>query len=88
MRRKQVVHDDKVNFASVGYLYAVKAIKLRKKSVWVLLYVVVVVLQDLSEEFVFGMVDRLDDVLIVPGEIEETATLAWRAELRQDVLAC
>lgn len=77
MRRKQVVHDDKMDFASVGYLNAMKAIKLRKKSVWVFLYVVVVVLQDFSKELVFGVVNGLDDVFVVSGEIEETAALAW-----------
>ena len=77
MRRKQVVHDDEMDFASVGYLNAMKAIKLRKKSVWVFLYVVVVVLQDFSKELVFGVVNGLDDVFVVSGEIEETAALAW-----------
>ena len=87
MRRKQVVHDDEVDLASVGYLNAMKAIKLGKKRVWVFLYVVVVVLQDLPEELVFGVVNRLDDVFVVAGKIKETAALAGRAQLRQDVLA-
>jgi hypothetical protein len=56
-----------------------KAIKLRKKSVGVFLYMVVVLLQDLPKELMFGMVDGLDDVLVVSGEIEETAALAGRA---------
>jgi hypothetical protein len=88
MRRKQIVHDDEVNLASIGYLYAMQAVKLGKKSVWVLLYVVVVVLEDLAEELVFGVVDSLDDVLVVAGEIEKAATLARRAQLGKDVFAC
>ena len=76
-----------MDLAPIGYLYAMKAIKLRKKGVWVFLYVVVVVLENFSEEFVLGVVDSLDDVFVVPGEIKETATLARRAQLGQDVLA-
>jgi len=68
-----------MDLAPVGYLYAMKAIKLREKGVRVFLYVVVVVLEDFPEEFVLGVVDSLDDVFVVPGEIKETATLAGRA---------
>jgi hypothetical protein len=70
-----------MDLASIGYLDAVQAVKLGKKRVRVLLNVVVVVLQDLSEELVFGMMDGLDNVLVVAGEIEEAAALAGRAEL-------
>jgi hypothetical protein len=70
-----------MDLASIGYLDAVQAVKLGKKRVRVLLNVVVVVLQDLSEELVLGMMDGLDNVLVVAGEIEEAAALAGRAEL-------
>lgn len=76
-----------MDFASIGYLYAMQAVKLGKKSVWVLLHVVVVVLENLAEELMFGVVDGFDDVLVVAGEIEEAATLAGRAELGKDVFA-
>ena len=65
-----------MDLASIGYLYAMQTVKLRKKRVGVLLHMVVVVLQYLPEELVFGVVDGLDDVLVVPGEIEKAAALA------------
>ena len=76
MRRKQIVHDNEMNLTPVGYLYAMQTVKLGEERVGVLLYVVVVVLQYLPEEFVFGVVDGLDDVFVVSGEIEEAATLS------------
>ena len=88
MRGKQVVHDDEMDLASIGYLNAVEAVKLGKKRVWVVLYVVVVVLQNLSKELVFGVVNSLDDVLVVAREIEKAAALAWRAELGKNVFTC
>ena len=33
------------------------------------------------------LVDSLDDVLVIPGEVEEATTLAWRAKFGKDVLA-
>jgi hypothetical protein len=77
-----------MNLAAVGYLYAMQTIKLGKKSVGVLLDVCVVVLQDLAEEFMFGVVYGFDDVFVVTGEIKEAPALSRRAELREDVLAC
>lgn len=41
---------------------------------------VVVIFQNLSKEFVFGMVDSFDDVFVIAGEIEEATALARRAE--------
>jgi hypothetical protein len=76
-----------MDLASIGYLDAMQAVKLGKKRVRVLLNVVIVVLQYLPEELVLGVVDGLDDVLVVAGEIEEAATLAGRAELGEDVFA-
>lgn len=34
-----------------------------------------------------GVVDGLDDVLVVPGEVEEAAALSRRAEFRKNVFA-
>jgi hypothetical protein len=76
MRRKQVVHDDEMDLTPIGYLYAMQTVKLGEERVGVLLYVVVVVFQYLPEELVFGVVDGLDNVFVVSGEIEEAATLS------------
>jgi hypothetical protein len=76
VRRKQVVHDDEMDLASIGYLYAMQTVELGKKRVGIILYVVVVIFQYLPEKLVFGVVDSLDDVLVVSGEIEKAATLA------------
>jgi len=43
--------------------------------------------QDLSEKFVLGVVDGLDDVLVVARKIEEATTLAGRAQFGQNILA-
>jgi hypothetical protein len=87
MRWEQIIHDDKMDLASVGYLYAMQAVELGKKSVGEFGNVVVVVPQDLAKKLVFGVVYGFDDVLVVAGEIEEAAALAGRAELGKDVLA-
>lgn len=88
MRREQVIHDDEMDLTSIGYLYAMQAVELGKKGVGVLLYVVVVVFENLAEEFVFSVMDSLDDVLVVAREIEKAAALAWRAELGKNVFTC
>jgi hypothetical protein len=49
--------------------------------------VVPVVLEDLTQEFVLGVVNSFDDVLVITGEIEKAAALAWGAELGKNVLA-
>jgi hypothetical protein len=76
-----------MDLASIGYLYAMQTIKLGKKSVRVLLDMVVVILEDLSQEFMFGVMNSLDDVLVITREVEKAATLARGAQLGKDVLA-
>jgi hypothetical protein len=49
--------------------------------------VLVVQWQDLSQKLVLGMVDGLDDVLVVTREVEKAAALSRRAQFRQDILA-
>ena len=49
---------------------------------------VVVVFENLAQEFVLGVVDGFNDVFVVSGEIEEAATLSRRAKFGQDVLPC
>jgi hypothetical protein len=77
-----------MDLASVGYLYAMQAVKLGKESVRVFLDVCVVVLEDFPKEFMLGVVNSFDDVLVVSGEIEKATTLTRRAKLRKYVLAC
>jgi hypothetical protein len=77
-----------MNLAAIGYLYAMQTVELGKEGVWILLDVCVVVLQDFAEEFMFGVVYGLDDVFVVPREIEEASALSRRAKLGEDVLAC
>jgi len=76
-----------MDLASIGYLYAMQAVELGKKCVWVCLNVVVVVLQYLPEELVFGVVDGFDDVFVVSREIEEASALARGAKLGKNVFA-
>jgi hypothetical protein len=49
--------------------------------------VVVVIFQYFPEEFMLGVMNCFDDVLIISREIEKAATFAWRTELRKNVLA-
>lgn len=85
--RKQVVHDDKVNLFPVRHLDPVQPVKLREQRVWVINDMLIVVLEDLAQKLVLGVVDRLDDVLVVAGEVEEAAALSGRPQLREYVLA-
>ena len=48
---------------------------------------VVVVLQDLPQKLMLGVMDGLDDVLVISREIEKAATLSRGAELGKDVFA-
>jgi len=65
-----------MNLASIGYLYAMQAVKLREKCIWVFLNVVVVIFQYFAKKFMFGVMDSLDDVLVVSREIEEATAFA------------
>jgi len=47
--------------------------------------VFVVLLQDLPQEFVFGMSNRFDDEPIISREVEEGSRFPWRTEFREDV---
>jgi hypothetical protein len=58
-----------------------ESVELREQGVWVVLDVVVVVLEDVAEEFVFALVDGLDDVFVVAGEVEEAFALSGRTQL-------
>lgn len=64
-----------------------KSVELRQECVWVVLDVFVVILEDVPQELVFALVDGLDDVLVVAGEVEEAFALPGRAQLGQDVLS-
>lgn len=87
VRREQVVHHHEVDFAAVGDFHTVKTVKLRKQRVGILPNMVVVILEDPPEELVLGMVDGLDDVLIVSRKIEKASTLAGRSQFGKNVLA-
>ena len=52
----------------------------------VVAHVVVVLLQYGSEEFVFCVMDRLDNEAVVAREVEKGAGFARRSELGEDVL--
>jgi hypothetical protein len=57
-----------------------QAVELRQEGVRILHDVLVIVLKDFAEEFVFGMVYGFDDVLVISREVEEAATFAGRSE--------
>lgn len=86
MRRKQVVHDDEVNFSPVRNLNSVETVKLTEKCVRILLDVGIIVSEDFAEEFVFSVMNGFDDVFVVSREIEEAARFAGRAKLGENVL--
>jgi hypothetical protein len=86
VQREEVVHDQEMDLLSARELHAVQAVEARDERVGVVHDVLVVCRQHAPQELVFGVVDRLDNEPVVPREVEETATLPGRAELRQDVL--
>ena len=63
---EQVVHDDEVDLLTIGHFDSVQPVELREQRVGVLFDMSVVVLQDLAQEFVLGVVNCLNDVLVVP----------------------
>lgn len=76
-----------MDFLAICYLYSVKTVELGYERVRVSFHVGVVFSQYFPQEFVFGMVDGLDDILVVPGEVEEAATFTRGAEFREYILA-
>lgn len=66
-----------MDLASIGYLDAVKAVELREKCIRVFLDMIIVVFKNFPEELVLCVMDRLDNIFVVPREIEETTTLSW-----------
>ena len=87
MWRKQIVHDDKVNLPAVRHFDSMEAVKLGDEGIRVAFDVLVVVAQDPAEELVFGVVDGLDDVLVVSGKVKEAPTLPGGPQFGQDVFA-
>ena len=76
MRREEVVHDDEVDLLAVGHLDPVKTVELREKGVGVIGNMLEVILEDLAKKFMLGMVNGLNDVLVITRKVEETAALA------------
>lgn len=83
----QRTHDE-VDLLPSWQLDAMETVKATEECVWIGANVVVVGLEDLEQELVLGVTDRLDDEAIVAREIEKRARLAGRAELGEDVLGC
>ena len=52
---------------------------------WVFFDVVVVISEDSTKEFMFGVMDCFDDVAVVAGEVEEGTGFSWRTEFGEDV---
>ena len=48
-----------------------QTIKAGEKGMWVRTHVLVILFQDPPQEFVFGVVDGLDDETVVSREVEE-----------------
>lgn len=87
MRGKKVIHDDEVNLFSIWHLDSVEAVELRQERMGIVCDMFKVIFQDLPQKLMLCVVDSLDDILIVSGKIKKATTLAWRAQLRQNILA-
>jgi hypothetical protein len=87
MRGEEVVHDNKMDLASIGYLNAVKPVELGQESVGVFLDMVIILLENFAEKLMFAVMNGLDDVLVVSRKVEEASTLAGRPKLGKNVLA-
>lgn len=82
---EEVVHDHEVDLAPAGKLDTMKAVESRDECMRVTLDMLIVLLENPSEELVLVVVDRLDDEPVVPREVEERSGLARRPKFRQDV---
>lgn len=71
MGREEVVHDHEMDLPSSGKLDSVQTIEPGEKGMRVIFDVCIIVLQDRSEEFMFGMGDGLDDESVISREVEE-----------------
>lgn len=72
---------------SVWHLDSVQTIKLGEESVWIFFDMSIIVPQDFSQKLVFGMMDRLNNVFVVPREVKKASTFSRRSKLRKDVFA-
>lgn len=84
---KKIVHNYKMNLSPIRHLDSMQSIELGKERIRVFLDVGVIVAQYLAEEDVFTMVNGLDDVLVIAGKVKETATLARRTKLGENIFA-
>ena len=80
MRGEEVVHDDEMDLASMRKFDTVETIESGNEGMRVALDMFVVVLEHAAEEFMFVVVDRLDDETVIAGEVEERAGFARRTE--------
>ena len=87
VRWEEVVHDNEMDLPPICHFDPVKTIELRNQRVWVFLHMLVVFGENLPQDLMFGVVDGLDDILIVSRKVEEAPALARRAQLREDILA-
>lgn len=71
MRGKEIVHDDKVNLATMWQFYSMQSVKSRNEGIGVIKHVLVVLFQYFAQKLVLGMRNRFDDETIVSREIEE-----------------
>ena len=69
--RKDIVHDDEMDLATMRKFYSVKTVESTEQGVRILDDMFVVVLQDGTETIEFGGVDGVDDESIIAGEVEE-----------------
>ena len=85
--REKIVHDNKMDLPSVGNLYPMQPVKLREKGIGVVLDMIVIISKNPAQELMLCVMYGLDDILVIPREIEKTSTLSRRAKLGEDVLA-
>ena len=76
MWRKEVVHDNEVDFPAIRNFHPVQAIELRYQGIGVGLNMRIVLSKNFPQKLVLSVMDCLDDVLIVPREVEEASTFA------------
>lgn len=75
-----------MDLPAAGQFDTMKAVEARQQCVRIALDVLVVLLEDRPEEFVFGMRDGLDDEPIIAGKVEEGTRFPRRSQLGENVL--
>jgi hypothetical protein len=71
MRWEEIVHNNEMDLSASGQFDTMQTIESREECMGISLDMFMIIFEDRSEEFVFGMSDGFDDESVVSREVEE-----------------